>query len=292
MSVRDCRYVADLLPSLYGLLDQGESEPQDPTYSLAEIVRQMNMAVDWVVQETQDADHRWLTASANATVTADNRTVSLPTDCRAVRLIREIDSAGEEIAEWLPGREEDTGVSDYRFIQLPAANTVYLTTTPKSGATLKIWYLPYKTPVFHGLARTAGSTSIQLADYELREDDIYNNATLYIYKGTGAGQSKSISDYTGWSQIATVTTWTTTPSTDSWYTSRPPLPREAEQLLIYATACALVAKNDAERYSQFMAERDLRLSKLLAAIKSWNRSGPRSMQSVMPGTHCDPFYWS
>jgi len=53
-------------------------------------------------------------------------------------------------------------------------------------------------------------------------DDYYNNMTVYIASGTGSGQLRTISDYVGATQIATVSAnWTTIPDGTSVYQVMP-----------------------------------------------------------------------
>ena len=65
------------------------------------------------------------------------------------------------------------------------------------------------------------STTIILAATASATDDLYNNMTVYISSGTGSGQIKTITDYVGSTKTATVSTWTTTPATDSVYEVMP-----------------------------------------------------------------------
>ena len=65
------------------------------------------------------------------------------------------------------------------------------------------------------------STTIILAATASATDDLYNNMTVYISSGTGSGQIKTITDYVGSTKTATVSTWTTTPGTDSVYEVMP-----------------------------------------------------------------------
>jgi hypothetical protein len=62
------------------------------------------------------------------------------------------------------------------------------------------------------------STTIKLRAGASFSDDAYNNLTIEIISGTGAGQSKTITDYVGSTKVATVNSaWTTTPDTTSVY---------------------------------------------------------------------------
>jgi hypothetical protein len=66
------------------------------------------------------------------------------------------------------------------------------------------------------------STKIQLASTASSTDDYYNNMTVYITSGAGAGEFKTITDYTGSSREATVdTVWTSIPTNTSVYQVMP-----------------------------------------------------------------------
>ena len=64
-------------------------------------------------------------------------------------------------------------------------------------------------------AQAGGATSITLDTGASAVDDTYNGLTIYIVSGTGAGQSKAITDYVGSTKVATVSTWGTNPDNTS-----------------------------------------------------------------------------
>ena len=69
-----------------------------------------------------------------------------------------------------------------------------------------------------GTAQSGNSTSITLASGASSSDDLFNTYVIYLSSGTGSGQYRVISDYTGSSKVATVTpNWQTSPSGDSVY---------------------------------------------------------------------------
>jgi hypothetical protein len=63
-----------------------------------------------------------------------------------------------------------------------------------------------------GTAQSATGTTIVLRSAAGFANDELIGATVYIVSGTGAGQSRVITDYVGSTDTATVDTWTTTPS--------------------------------------------------------------------------------
>jgi hypothetical protein len=69
-----------------------------------------------------------------------------------------------------------------------------------------------------GLAAAGTSTTITLDSNASATDDFYNGDLILIDAGTGLGQVRVITDYTGATKVATVhTAWSTTPDTTSEY---------------------------------------------------------------------------
>jgi hypothetical protein len=100
-----------------------------------------------------------------------------------------------------------------------ADDTFQLSAT-KSGSAITITGAddPYVT----GTAQAGASGTITLASGESGDDDAYNTYIIYISSGTGAGQYRVISDYTGSSKVAAVNlTWKTNPASDSVYKISP-----------------------------------------------------------------------
>lgn len=64
-------------------------------------------------------------------------------------------------------------------------------------------------------AQAGSATTITLDASASASDDFYNDDLLFITAGTGAGQSRFITDYVGATKVATVGTWVTNPSSDS-----------------------------------------------------------------------------
>lgn len=67
-----------------------------------------------------------------------------------------------------------------------------------------------------GTAQAGGASTITLDASASATNDLYNYNVIRIISGTGAGQSRQISDYVGSSKVATVSlAWTTQPASDS-----------------------------------------------------------------------------
>lgn len=71
--------------------------------------------------------------------------------------------------------------------------------------------------VTFGTAQSATGTTIVLAASTSFADDLINGATVVITGGTGAGQSRVITDWVSSTDTATVATWTTNPDSTSVY---------------------------------------------------------------------------
>jgi hypothetical protein len=70
-------------------------------------------------------------------------------------------------------------------------------------------------PIRTGTAQAGGATTITLDASASATDDIYNYDLIVITGGTGAGQSRFVTDYNGTTKVATVASWQTNPSSDS-----------------------------------------------------------------------------
>lgn len=72
--------------------------------------------------------------------------------------------------------------------------------------------------IAYGTAQAGASGSIQLAAATAFADDLINGAVVYIASGTGAGQTRAITDWVSSTDTATISpAWTTTPDSTSVY---------------------------------------------------------------------------
>lgn len=69
-----------------------------------------------------------------------------------------------------------------------------------------------------GTAQAGAAGTITLAAGASSTNDLYNGARIMIHTGTGAGQSRIITDYNGTTKVASIApNWVTNPSSDSEY---------------------------------------------------------------------------
>jgi len=93
-----------------------------------------------------------------------------------------------------------------------------------------------------------GSTS---GDYTVKTiDDYYNGTYVDVYSGTGEGQEREITDYTGSTKICTVATWSTNPDTSSLYALKWNLPVEVDEWVILSAAMRLYPKDKTKRVQE------------------------------------------
>ena len=75
--------------------------------------------------------------------------------------------------------------------------------------------------IYHsGTAQAGASATITLASGASSADDKYNNFTIVLTGGTGSGQTNTITDYTGSTRVADVSSWSTNPDNTTTYEIR------------------------------------------------------------------------
>jgi hypothetical protein len=78
--------------------------------------------------------------------------------------------------------------------------------------------LGWRPSIHTGQATNGGANDIHLSNSASNANDAYNGMYITITSGTGAGQTRRITDYTGSSKIAAVTpSWSPHPSSSSYY---------------------------------------------------------------------------
>jgi len=101
------------------------------------------------------------------------------------------------------------------YVVTSTTNTFQLATT-KGGDAIDI--TGSDDTLVTGTAQAGGAATITLASGASGDNDTYNGYVVYIASGTGSGQYRVISDYTGSSKVADVSqNWHTNPASDSVY---------------------------------------------------------------------------
>ncbi len=109
-------------------------------------------------------------------------------------------------------------------------------------AGLRIVYAALPPKMQSALPQAVGNSTITLDTTADPRDDYYVGAKIYIVSGTGAGQIRTITDYVGSTQVATVdSVWTVNPTTSSVFSTliHDDFPESFHELLpLYATKMA------------------------------------------------------
>jgi len=101
------------------------------------------------------------------------------------------------------------------YVVTSTTNTFQLATT-KGGSVIDI--TGSDDTLVTGTAQAGGAATITLASGASGSNDTYNGYVVYIASGTGLGQYRVISDYTGSSKVAAISqNWDTNPASDSVY---------------------------------------------------------------------------
>jgi hypothetical protein len=95
------------------------------------------------------------------------------------------------------------------------------TTTPSSDSTFIVLGSDVPAILEAGTAAAGGAASITLDSGASTTADIYNDCIIMITAGTGAGQSRSIYNYTAGRVVTVAPAWTVTPDTSSVYQIMP-----------------------------------------------------------------------
>lgn len=188
---------------------------------------------------TNDTDSTALLADLNAVDKAitlyESKYATFPTVGNTADLSAMITAVGTDAAD-LPTILSQAGFVNVK--EVSAANTNFLEYIKKTRYLLKpgmesgdnrgagkLYYVESVTEIANGTAQAGGAaTEIILAAATAQADDYFNGAIVYITGGTGAGQSREISDYTGATDIATVSpAWETNPDATSTYSIMPPV---------------------------------------------------------------------
>ena len=99
-----------------------------------------------------------------------------------------------------------------------------------------------------------------------------------------------MTDYSGYLRMATSASGGAT-TTGKKYTSRPALPRDAYDALIYGVCTRLVEKLDDERYPEFAGKYQYFTERLKTSLDGYERSEPLfTIDDSGLGPHADPFW--
>ncbi|WP_346320180.1 neuraminidase-like domain-containing protein [Chitinophaga sp. YIM B06452] len=142
------------------------------------------------------------------------------------------------------------------------------------GTSLTDIYTNFLHPAENGIAQSGAADNIVLAKTASTADNAYNNMQVQIVSGTGKGQLRIISSYTGSTQTATVSTpWTTAPDATSQYYLTNTLYMATEQLGLSVEAYQVLlppANVSGSVLSPYFGYKDLNDEDLVKALTPLN----------------------
>jgi len=98
-----------------------------------------------------------------------------------------------------------------------ASNATVLVSS--SSANTAFLNIPFEPHLESGVVVASTGTSVTLRSGASAVSDLYNGSVVEIIRGTGAGQARTVTDYVGSTQVATVDrSWFVNPDTTSVYT--------------------------------------------------------------------------
>ena len=141
-----------------------------------------------------------------------------------------------------------------------------------------------------GTLQSATGTTAVIRAAASFADDLINGATIIITGGTGVGQSRIITDYTGASDTVTVDTWTTTPDNTSTYIIVGTAPAVLSGTLPLVNASAATSAVTSAATQQSLAESTTLSSVAIRATSAAVSSVPSTVMSAAAsagGIHAD-----
>lgn len=210
-----------------------------------EIVRFLNLSQDKLVNRIQSYKRGHLAKTETFGFTSGEYALPVYVKGRPLHIRREDQSAGKMRNEQIPlgtswFYESDLHIEGHEHIEFYDRTLKAHPSPGTSGSSsFRMWY-NWKVPWLHwGTAAAGNATTMTLEDsvWVDRRDDYYNGVFMEVVSGTGAGEGRAeITDYAGSTRVATWTTPSTNPSTDSVYAMISPIPEQFHELMVYEAA--------------------------------------------------------
>jgi hypothetical protein len=237
-----------MIPSEIFSSTKDHLDAEDSFWSGAQIWRRMDEAHREIIREIIRERPSFYIASTNISFVADQAEYDMPLNGRRGSRIVVVGNnqtspaatiVDADIREMFDGQSQSIVnlTQDLRFLLVNGR--VRVIPTPGAAVTdaLTVYYMPSYGNMIEGVATAGGAATLTPftgdPDYSKNygvldpRDDYYNDMDLLLYSGTGAGQYKRITDYTGSSNLFTVdSNWTTEPSTDTVFCVMSPVPED------------------------------------------------------------------
>jgi len=263
-------FPSQMITSLRDWLD----EPSEGFWSNQTLMLKLNEAKDNIVRAIAEQDSSFFIATTNIDLVADQPTYDLPRNAP-------LGTKWDHIVRLNADGNPEKFVYDYRLrdhvigdlVSNPSSSANYrmtfqgpqLRVTPVPGLSesnaIQVFYIPTFGDMHEGTVSAATSTTITFPtnptysafDTPSIFDDFYNGMYVVITSGTGVGQIRQITDYTGGATFqATVAAWTTTPDSDSGYAVISPVPEGFHDLQVLNAAKFSSPKSTRRRFPEIV----------------------------------------
>tara|TARA_R100000306_G_scaffold61688_1_gene65028 strand:- start:3339 stop:4238 length:900 start_codon:yes stop_codon:yes gene_type:complete len=267
---------SQMMESLRDYLD----EPTEGYWSNRELANRLFQSSNRIVRKIGGIDPTFFLRTTNLTFVADQPLYDLPRNARlGARWDHALkkNSNGEVQGFVYESQVRDRVIND--FVKVPATNSAFrlslqdqqarITPAPTTALSnaVEIAYVPVFGDLHEGSVSAATSTTLTFPAtpdvYRTGSpsvyDDDYIGMLLVITAGTGVGQIREITDYTGGTTLrATVESWGTTPDTTSTYAVVSPVPDDFHDVVVLDAAVAAAAKSTKRRFSEMLASLEFR----------------------------------
>jgi hypothetical protein len=244
----------DMLDSLKDHLDA-----PDNFWSNKQLWRRLTDATAEVVRDIAKEDATYFVQTADISTVADQATYDLPLNARlGSRIIfaeNTDDPSGVEIPPTrlrelldfsLPGIVGLSGT--YQFTLQGSKVRIIPTPTSTVADAIRVYFIPNYGNMIQGTASAGTSTTLTFftgdpnwttnyGEPDVR-DDFYNGMQILIYDGTGVGQQREITDYSGGStrRVTVDSAWSVTPDTTSKFAIMCPIPEDHHSVVVTRAA--------------------------------------------------------
>lgn len=195
-------------------------------WTQARVFRAINEEVMRLAREVIELDMGYFLTTY--TVTPTSATVALPANFYKLNYIEVYKGSQWYSVRPIWARDRyiytaESGNQDAIAFRFEGTNIVF-----ESGlgsvTSCKMHYSRLPAEMRYEVMAAAAATSFTMATTASIIDDVYIGDVVATLSGTGSGQYRTVTDYVGSTKVATVATWTVTPSTDTYYSTLLPHP--------------------------------------------------------------------
>jgi hypothetical protein len=297
MAVRTFPWLADVEKIVRGKLDTHAGVPGQGAFDFdKEFLAACNDQYLYIWERLSSTDRNFgITFDDTLTVTADAEYTDLPATVRSLRKVQKLNSAGKVCGAvdvvTFDQQTSSESLSEGAGLYLPDSNQIRWLAPWRAAQKIRLVFNEQPVMLIHGCAASIGGVkALPLASHECIEDDMYNGQVYYVHEGPCAGDTRTVSDYTGLTRIVTPTVnHSTIPTTRTRYTSRPKLRYDARDAYIYGVASRMLEKMQDERWIEFSERRETHLRHLTTAAMLTAREAPLYTRDASDtGGHGDP----